>query len=328
MLLNDLLDLSKIEAGKMTFEKIPFDIRAMVDECVKAHRPRAVQNRTQLRSEISSHVPEQIVGDPLRIRQILSNLISNAVKFTQGGAVDVQVDGEFAGRGEFRLQFKVEDSGTGIPADKLALIFDKFTQADGSVSRKYGGTGLGLAITRKLVEMHGGEIVVQSEVGQGTTFVVKLPCGIAIDEAASGKSFERSPAAPVDPALSLVRILVVEDNQVNQKVVTTVLRKRGFSIEVASDGTEALAKLEKSPGFDLILMDVQMPVLDGLEATRLIRKDPRWKGLPIVAMTAHAMSGDMERCLEAGMNGYISKPVHPSQLLETVDGYLHRALVH
>ena len=328
MLLNDLLDLSKIEAGKMTFEKIPFDIRVMVDECIKAHRPRAVQNRTQLRSEISSHVPEQVVGDPLRIRQILSNLISNAVKFTQGGAVDVQVDGEFSGRGEFRLQFKVEDSGTGIPADKLALIFDKFTQADGSVSRKYGGTGLGLAITRKLVEMHGGEIVVDSEVGQGTTFVVKLHCDVAIDEAASGKSIERSPAAPVDPALSLVRILVVEDNQVNQKVVTTVLRKRGFSIEVASDGTEALAKLEKSSGFDLILMDVQMPVLDGLEATRLIRKDPRWKALPIVAMTAHAMSGDMERCLEAGMNGYISKPVHPSQLLETVNGYLQRALVH
>jgi signal transduction histidine kinase/CheY-like chemotaxis protein len=328
MLLNDLLDLSKIEAGKMSFEKIPFDVRVIVDECIKAHHPRAVQNRTQLRSEISPDVPEQIIGDPLRIRQILSNLISNAVKFTQAGSVNVHVEGGFWKQAEFRLQFKVEDSGTGIPADKLALIFDKFTQADGSVSRKYGGTGLGLAITRKLVEMHGGEIDVESEVGQGTTFIVKLPCDIAIDEAGKSKSIEQSFAAPVDGALSLVRILVVEDNQVNQKVVTTVLRKRGFSIEVAGDGTEALAKLEKSPGFDLILMDVQMPILDGLEATRLIRKDPRWKELPIVAMTAHAMSGDMERCLEAGMNGYISKPVHPSQLLETVDGYLHRSLVH
>jgi signal transduction histidine kinase len=326
-LLNDLLDLSKIEAGKMTLERIPFDIRAVVDECIKAHQPRTIQNRTELRSDISPDVPQKIVGDPLRIRQILSNLISNAVKFTQAGSVDVQVDSGFSGKGEFCLEFKVTDSGTGIPADKLALIFDKFTQADGSVSRKYGGTGLGLAITRKLVELHGGEIEVESEIGLGTTFVVKLKCEIAIDEPGTGKFVERLPAA-ADAALSIFRILVVEDNQVNQKVVTTVLRKRGYTIELAGDGTEALSKLENSAVFDLILMDVQMPVLDGLEATRLIRKDPRWKGLPIVAMTAHAMSGDMERCLEAGMNGYISKPVHPSQLLETVDGYLHRSLVH
>jgi len=249
------------------------------------------------------------------------------VKFTQAGSVDVQVDSGFSGKGEFWLEFTVSDSGTGIPADKLALIFDKFTQADGSVSRKYGGTGLGLAITRKLVELHGGEIEVESEIGRGTTFMVKLKCEIAIDEPGSGKFVERLPAA-ADAALSIFRILVVEDNQVNQKVVTTVLRKRGYTIELAGDGTEALSKLENSAAFDLILMDVQMPVLDGLEATRLIRKDPRWNGLPIVAMTAHAMSGDKERCLEAGMNGYISKPVHPSQLLETVDGFLNRSLVH
>jgi CheY-like chemotaxis protein/anti-sigma regulatory factor (Ser/Thr protein kinase) len=300
----------------------------VVDECTRAHQPRAIQNRTELRSEISPDVPQQIVGDPLRIRQILSNLISNAVKFTQAGSVDVQVDTEFSSKGEFWLEFTVTDTGTGIPADKLALIFDKFTQADGSVSRKYGGTGLGLAITRKLVEIHGGEIEVESEIGKGTTFMVKLKCEIALDEPGSGKFIERLPAAAADAALSMFRILVVEDNQVNQKVVTTVLRKRGYTIELANDGIEALSKLENTAVFDLILMDVQMPVLDGLEATRLIRKDARWKGLPIVAMTAHAMSGDMERCLEAGMNGYISKPVHPSQLLETVDGYLHRTLVH
>jgi signal transduction histidine kinase len=327
-LLNDLLDLSKIEAGKMTLEKIPFDVRAMLDDCIKAHKPLAVQNRNELRYEVSADVPQQIVGDPLRIRQILSNLVSNAVKFTQNGSVNVRVDGGIFDPAEFWLQFTVEDSGTGIPADKLALIFDKFTQADGSVSRKYGGTGLGLAITRKLVEIHGGEIEVESEVGRGTTFVVKLRCDIAIDEGGIEKSIQPLRAALADSVSSLVRILVVEDNQVNQKVVTTVLRKRGYSIDVANDGAEALSRLEESAGFDLILMDVQMPLLDGLEATRLIRKDPRWKGLPIVAMTAHAMSGDKERCLEAGMNGYISKPVHPSQLLETVDGYLHRSLVN
>lgn len=327
-LLNDILDLSKIEAGKMTLERIPFNVRRMVEECVKAHQPRAAQNGVPLRSQVSPDVPEQIVGDPLRIRQILSNLVSNAVKFTQTGSVNVKIDGELFSEREFSLQFTVEDSGTGIPADKLACIFDKFTQADGSVSRKYGGTGLGLAITRKLVEMHQGEIQVESEVGRGTTFRVILPCEIATEEPMISKTTDRLPAAPPDAAYGLVRILVVEDNQVNQKVVTTALRKRGYSIEVANDGNEALAKLEKSSRFDLILMDVQMPVLDGLEATRLIRKDPRWKTLPIVAMTAHAMSGDKERCLEAGMDGYISKPVHPSGLLETVDGYLNRSFVH
>ena len=326
-LLNDILDLSKIEAGKMTLEKIPFDIRVLLDECIKAHQPRAAQNKSDLRYEISPDVPEQIVGDPLRIRQILSNLVSNAVKFTQGGSVAVHVDSEFSNKGEFWLQFTVSDNGTGIPADKLAAIFDKFTQADGSVSRKYGGTGLGLAITRKLVELHGGEISVESEMGRGTTFSVKLNCDIAIDGPANEAANGRQPATPADAALALFRILVVEDNQVNQKVVTTVLRKRGYTIELANDGTEALAILERSDAFDLILMDVQMPVLDGLETTRLIRKDPRWKGLPIVAMTAHAMSGDRERCLQGGMNGYISKPVHPSQLLETVDDYLQRSMV-
>src|SRR5579864_4510884 len=235
-LLNDLLDLSKIEAGKMTLERIPFDIRAILDECIKAHQPRAAQNRNELRREISPDLPQQIVGDPLRVRQILANLVSNAVKFTQGGRVDVRVDSRFSGQAELWLQFTVEDNGTGIPADKLAFIFDKFTQADGSISRKYGGTGLGLAITRKLVEMHGGEIEVESEVGRGTTFMVKLDCDIAIDEPGNGKSIERQPPVPADAALSLFRILVVEDNQVNQKVVTTVLRKRGYSIELASDG--------------------------------------------------------------------------------------------
>jgi CheY-like chemotaxis protein len=241
--------------------------------------------------------------------------------------VDVHVDGGFSKHGEFRLQFKVEDSGTGIPADKLALIFDKFTQADGSVSRKYGGTGLGLAITRKLVEMHGGEIDVASEVGQGTTFVVKLPCDIAIDEAGKCKSIEQSSAAPADGPLSLVRILVVEDNQVNQKVVTTVLRKRGFSIEVAGDGTEALAKLEKSPGFDLILMDVQMPDMDGIETTAVIREREKSAGghMPIVALTAHAMGGDRERCIEAGMDNYVNKPIDAVKLLEVVES---TALAH
>jgi CheY-like chemotaxis protein len=237
--------------------------------------------------------------------------------------VDVRVGGQFIQPGQFLVQMTVRDSGTGIPADKLLCIFDKFTQANGSDSRKFGGTGLGLAITRSLVELHGGELQVQSELGRGSTFTVTLKCDA---EADTGARQETSMAVTVPLTAgasgSVARILVVEDNHVNQKVVTAVLRKRGFSIELANDGQEALNKLEKSAAFDLVLMDVQMPVLDGLEATRLIRKEPRWTRLPIIAMTAHAMNGDKERCLEAGMNGYISKPVHPSLLLSTVDEFL------
>jgi CheY-like chemotaxis protein len=191
------------------------------------------------------------------------------------------------------------------------------------VSRRFGGTGLGLAITRRLAELHGGDVQVQSELGQGSIFTVTLKCEAGVAGGASTKAdiprdVPSVAGAPGGPA----RILVVEDNQVNQKVVTAVLRKRGFSIELANDGQEALNKLGNSAAFDLVLMDVQMPVLDGLEATRLIRKEQRWNGLPIIAMTAHAMNGDKERCLEAGMNGYISKPVHPSLLLSTVDEFL------
>jgi signal transduction histidine kinase len=323
-LLNDILDLSKIEAGKMTLEKLPFDLRALLADCVKAHQPKATENAVSLRLEVSPDVPLQITGDVLRIRQIVANLVSNALKFTEHGSVTVWAGGEFTQPGKFTLRITVQDSGAGIPADKLLSIFDRLTQADGSVTRRFGGTGLGLAVTRSLAELHGGGIQVQSELGRGSTFVVTLKC----EADATASAGEQKPnLADVVPSTSgasgsAARILVVEDNQVNQKVVTAVLRKRGFSIELANDGQEALNKLDSSAAFDLILMDVQMPVLDGLEATRLIRKEPRWKALPIIAMTAHAMNGDKERCLEAGMNGYISKPVHPSLLLSTVDEFL------
>jgi len=321
-LLNDILDLSKIEAGKMNLEKIPFDPQVMLADCIKAHQPKAAKNEVKLSSEVSPRMPDKLIGDPLRIRQILWNLVNNAVKFTEHGSVSVRMDGELSVPSEFTLQFTVTDTGTGIPADKLLYIFDKFTQADGSVTRKYGGTGLGLAITRRLVDLHRGEIQVESELGRGTTFAVTLQCGVLAGESGQEKIQERLPAAQIDTTRSKVRILVVEDNPVNQKVVTAVLRKRGFSIELANDGQQALGKLKNEDPFDLVLMDVQMPILDGLEATRLIRKEARWKHLPIVAMTAHAMNGDKERCLEAGMNGYISKPVHPAHLLSTVDEFL------
>jgi signal transduction histidine kinase/ActR/RegA family two-component response regulator len=323
-LLNDILDLSKIEAGKMVLERIAFDIRAMLEDCIRAQYPRASQNGVIVTREIAANVPVEVVGDPLRIRQIIANLVSNAVKFTEKGSVRIRLESAANKDGDLFLHLKVTDTGTGIPADKLPLIFDKFTQADGSVSRKYGGTGLGLAIAKKLVEMHGGEIHVESEVGVGTTFFVSFKCGVSLLTAARvTEAIAQSHA--VQNGDRPLRILVVEDNAVNQKVVTTVLRKRGFAIELARDGREALDKLTEESQFDLVLMDVQMPVLDGLETTRLIRQNPRWDHLPIIAMTAHAMIGDRERCLEAGMSGYVSKPVHPSHLLSVIDEHL---LVH
>jgi two-component system, sensor histidine kinase len=314
-LLNDILDLSKIEAGTMTLEKIPFDLRVLLADCIQAHQPKATGNSVALRAEVSPRVPRQITGDPLRIRQILANLIGNALNHTEHGSVEVAVDGELIQPGQFKLQIVVKDSGTGIPADKLLYVFDQVAPA--------GGSGLGLSITHSLVKLHGGDVQVQSELGRGTTFTVTLQCE-AIAATASAQETNLAAAAASTPAASgrNARILVVEDNHVNQKVVTAVLLKRGFAIELANDGREALNKLEKSATFDLVLMDVQMPVMDGLEATRLIRKEQRWKELPIIAMTAHAMNGDKERCLEAGMNGYISKPVHPSLLLSTVDEFL------
>jgi CheY-like chemotaxis protein len=235
----------------------------------------------------------------------------------------VRIDSQVSGSNEFVMRIAVRGTGTGIPADRLLSVLDKINQPGGE-------TELGLPITQKLVELHGGEIHVESELGCGSTFVVTLPCGVASNPIAPSpfQGLQPAPSPSRNGKPTPGRLLVVEDNHVNQKVVTAILRKRGFVIELANDGREALAKLESGGDFDLVLMDVQMPVLDGLEATRLIRKDQRWKALPIVAMTAHAMTGDKERCLEAGMNGYISKPVHPAHLLTTVDGFLaHRSVV-
>jgi signal transduction histidine kinase/DNA-binding response OmpR family regulator len=318
-LLNDILDLSKIEAGKMVLEHIPYDIRAVLDDCVKSYQASAAQKGVALHFELHPSAPSELMGDPLRIRQIAANLLSNAVKFTERGWVCLRLGPVQDGR----FEIEVSDTGAGIEADKIAAIFDKFTQADGSITRKYGGTGLGLAITKRLVEMQGGEIRVESKVGSGSRFTINLPYeGVARQAAAS----EGRPAAAArEPAVEAgaARLLLVEDNLVNQKVVTAILRKKGYHIDIANNGREALARLEASErGYDAVLMDVQMPVLDGLETTRIIRRDQRWERLPVIAMTAHAMNGDRERCLQAGMNAYVSKPVQPAHLISVIEQQL------
>ncbi len=326
-LLNDILDHSKIEAGKMILERVPFELDRLIDDCIKSHQPQARQKGIVLNCRISPKLPAEAVGDPLRLRQIIANLLSNAVKFTESGSVTLDVDAaEHPAPGRFDLIVEVRDTGVGITPENLPKIFEKFTQADGSISRRYGGTGLGLAIARRLVEMQGGDISVESKVGVGSTFRVVLPLGIVASH--SGKTLEPAPselAAVVEPdgQQRQRQILVVEDNLVNQKVITAILKKRGYESVIAPNGSEAI-ELLRQRDFDVVLMDVQMPVLDGLEATRLIRQNPRWRHLPIIAMTAHAMTGDRERCLAAGMNGYIAKPVNPSHLISTVESYLNK----
>ena len=319
-LLNDILDLSKIEAGKMLLEKIPFAPRAVVEDCVKSQASKATQKKIDLRFEAGPDRFPALLGDPLRVRQIVANLLSNAIKFTDQGLVAVKLDVSPAVDERVNLVIQVTDTGPGIPRDKLDSIFEKFTQADGSITRKYGGTGLGLAITRRLVEMHGGDVRVESQLGRGSVFCVTLPLEVAPAVASVAPAANDAKVEALRPPAT-ARLLLVEDNLVNQKVVLAILRKKGYRIDVANDGREALEKLEASD-YDLVLMDVQMPVLDGLEATRLIRREARWDRLPIIAMTAHAMNGDRERCLQSGMTGYISKPVQPAHLVATVERQL------
>jgi signal transduction histidine kinase/CheY-like chemotaxis protein len=329
-LLNDILDLSKIEAGKMTLERIPVDPRFLVEDIVKAQASAARQKGLLLSSSVTNSVPQRVLSDPTRLRQVLSNLVSNALKFTERGLITISLDGvalapgRVRGRSMVDLQFAVRDTGVGIAAEKQGAIFEKFTQADGSVTRRYGGTGLGLAITRLLVDAFGGKIWLESEPGKGTTFYFTVPADVVtIVPTASTPASIPATARPLnaftDP--SQRRILVVEDNAVNQKVVSAMLTKRGYVLELAGNGAIAIQKLTDGK-FDVVLMDVQMPVMDGIEATRRIRQDPRLKSIPIVAMTAHAMQGDKERCFEAGMNDYVSKPVQVQSLTRAIENVL------
>jgi signal transduction histidine kinase/DNA-binding response OmpR family regulator len=319
-LLNDILDLSKIEAGRMILEKVSFDMRSVAEDCVRTQQAKAAQKGVDLRFECNGDVLN-VIGDPLRLRQIVFNLLSNALKFTEKGWVRVRQSVSKRADGSVSMVLEVADTGSGIPADKLPLIFEKFTQADSSISRKYGGTGLGLAITKRLVELQGGHIRVESRAGQGSTFTVEIPFEIAPVMAPTVEL--RQEKAPVSPASSQTRLLLVEDNAVNQRVVLAMLRKKEYKIDVANNGQEALEKLNASAdAYSLILMDVQMPILDGLETTRAIRRNPSWNHLPIIAMTAHAMIGDRERCLEAGMSGYISKPVQQAGLIAVIEQFL------
>ncbi len=319
-IINDILDFSKIEAGKLVLEQVPFDLREGVWLGLHALRLRAQEKGLVLRCEVDEGVPRQVVGDPTRLRQVLVNLVGNAIKFTERGEVHLGISAGVPGGEGVAACFTVRDTGIGIAPEKLASIFDAFSQADSSTTRKYGGTGLGLTITQRLVTLMGGSLQVHSRPGQGTTFVVELPLGLAapLPEADHGSDVAQR-TLPAPTATPPLHVLLVEDHPVNQKLAMHLLQRWGHEVTLAQNGQEALDVLGDGHRFDLLLMDMQMPVMGGVEATHRIReREARngWHALPIIAMTANAMQGDRDECLAAGMNDYISKPMRQAELSE------------
>ena len=306
-IINDILDLSKIEAKMMELEYQPFELGKCIEESLDLVAVDGSKKGLHMAYAFEDDTPMVILGDPTRLRQILVNMLSNATKFTEKGEVIISVSNRKLEDGKYEIHFAVKDTGIGIPEEKMSRLFQSFSQVDASTTRKYGGTGLGLTISKRLVEMMGGRIWVESQMGKGSTFHFTIHA-----EPASSV-----PACTIEPACQLnldhhrekdpdLRILLAEDNVINQKVTLRMLNKLGYQGDVAANGLEVLQALERQT-YDVVLMDVQMPEMDGLEATKVIRQ--RWpEGPKIIAMTASALKGDREICLSAGMDSYISKP--------------------
>lgn len=321
-IINEILDFSKIEAGKFTVNAHPFALRVLIEEALKPLAIRAREKSLQFSWRVDDGVPDQLHGDAGRIRQVIVNLIGNAVKFTEVGEVRMDVELEQDRDESVVLQFRVRDTGIGIAEDKKDLIFQAFTQEDMSTTRRFGGTGLGLSISKSVVEMMGGRILLESEAGTGSVFQFSVPVKKGVpSKAADAPRFARREETANDTMGSGLHVLLAEDGLVNQKVVTAFLEEFGHRVTLARDGKEAFDAAVKYDDFDLILMDVLMPEMDGLDATRAIRKyesESNRARIPILALTAQAMKGDRDACLEAGMDAYISKPIRKDELREAI----------
>ncbi len=327
-IINDILDFSKIESGRYEFDLKPFDLRLCIEDVVSLLRPSATQKNTKLHVDISPLIPLMYAGDAGRIRQVLTNIMGNAVKFTDGGEVTVAVSGQVEDE-IARLEISVKDTGIGIPPEKLDSIFDKFNQVDGTSTKRHEGTGLGLAISKELIEKMNGDIGVSSTLGEGSTFLIRLPLPVSSDVIAKHSLTEQNQEIAHKPGSASqednqCRILVVEDSLVNQEVVKEFLEVVDCQIVMAGNGQEAI-DLTEGQEYDLILMDCQMPVVDGFEATRRIRereKEKRCSRTPIVALTANAYESDREKCLGVGMDDFLSKPFALVDFEKTVTKWL------
>ena len=333
-LINGILDLSKVEAGKLDLEVLDFDISAVFNHLTRIFAQQARNKGLEFITTIDPDVPRALRGDPGRLRQVLVNLAGNAVKFTATGVVTVRVGLADAALGAIGLRFVVSDTGIGIAADKQALLFEKFSQADVSTTRHYGGSGLGLAISKQLVQLMGGDIGVESTEGHGTSVWFTLP----LAQSLSLTQLNPNPLQPTAPAigklptwqgLRALLALLAEDNIINQKVAVGFLQKLGLRVDVVGNGSDACQALT-SEVYDVVFMDLQMPVMDGLDATRLLRSSQATinPGLPVIAMTANAMVGARQQCLEAGMNDYITKPVTTRSLAHVLEKWMPRVPSH
>jgi len=324
--INDILDFSKIESGKLQLDPVDFNLHETLEECIHMLDLPAMQKDLALSFHIDDTVPQWVHGDPNRLTQILINLLNNAIKFTDKGEVRLEVVSMTATtEDEICLRFNIIDTGIGIPAEKQHLIFESFNQADTSTTRKYGGTGLGLAISSQLASLMGSKIYVESSPGRGSTFW--FICALK-KTAAVSKGPENQPETTASPAaegtnLSGRRVLLAEDEPINQMLATALLNQLGVQVTAVANGAAALAALYDSGPFDLVLMDLQMPELDGFQATRRIRMLPgKQSEVPIVALTAHARTQDRDNCLRSGMDDYLSKPINRDEL----EGILTRLL--
>jgi CheY-like chemotaxis protein len=319
-LINNVLDLSKIESSNLSLENQPIDISKIVRDVMKILGPKATAKGIRVSTDIDEKIPLKVMGDELRLTQILLNLLGNAVKFTDTGSIDITCNlAQGTDKKKEYISFSITDTGIGVEKDKQKSIFERFTQANSDTQRLYGGTGLGLNITRSLVDLYGGNLKMKSEPGKGTTFNFILPFKKYVES----KGLLLTQAIANDNVLSLntnrpIHILLAEDNMVNALLATKVLTMKGFTVVHVINGLQALDALQLQY-FDVVLMDIQMPVMNGISAAGHIRAlAGRLSSIPIIAMTAHSLNGEMENCYKAGMNGYIAKPFKPNDLFNSI----------
>ncbi|MEO5362095.1 MAG: ATP-binding protein [Magnetococcus sp. DMHC-8] len=321
-LIDDILDFSKIQVGTLTLDRVPFHLEEIFTNLTDLVGLKAAQKGLELRFTLPPELSMTLVGDPLRLGQILTNLCNNAVKFTERGEVVVSVRQDAQQAGRVKLLFAIADSGIGMTVEQTRRVFDSFTQGDASITRQFGGTGLGLSISKKLTELMGGEIWVESQPGAGSIFRFTAWFDRAPAQAVAARQVPPAQEGGLARTrLQGARILLVEDNEINQELALELLTQCGVLVEVANNGQEALSKLADGH-FDGVLLDIQMPIMDGYATVRHIRRQPAWHSLPVIAMTANAMAGDQKKAIEAGMTDYVAKPIDPHRLYQTLERWL------